>query len=42
MQIDRCENLKVHLDNAIDSVEAELGLEVKEPSAQREYEPEQT
>jgi len=42
MLIDRCENLKVHLDNAIDSVEAELGLEVKEPSAQREYEPEQT
>jgi hypothetical protein len=42
MLIDRCENLKVHLDEAIDSVEVELGLEVKEPSAQREYEPVQT
>ena len=39
MLIERCENLKMHLDNAIDSVEAELGLEVDEPSAQRAYEP---
>jgi hypothetical protein len=37
--IDRCENLKGHLDNVIDSVEAELGLQMSEPSAQRNYEP---
>jgi hypothetical protein len=37
--VERCENLKDHLDNAIDSVEAELGLQVSEPSAQRIYQP---
>jgi hypothetical protein len=37
MLIERCNDLKKHLDNAIDSVEAELGLEVSEPSAQRVY-----
>ena len=39
MLAERSENLKDHLDNAIDSVEAELGLEVNEPSAQRIYDP---
>jgi hypothetical protein len=39
MLIERCEDLKDQLDNAIDSVEAELGLEVTEPSAQRIYDP---
>jgi hypothetical protein len=39
MLIERCEDLKGHLDKAIDSVEAELGLDVSEPSAQRIYEP---
>jgi hypothetical protein len=39
MLIERCENLKDHLDKAIDSVESELGLEVSEPSTKRVYVP---
>jgi hypothetical protein len=39
MLIDRTEDLKGHLDTAIDCVEAELGIEAEKPSAERIYEP---
>lgn len=35
--LDRCTELRPHLDRAIDAVEAELGIEATEPSAQRDY-----